>query len=130
MNIENLLVQRFKVISDYPDSPFMINDILTFDGIVYGMNEPQKFVRTPEKYPLIFKQLNWWEKRSESEMPKYLKHTLSDGKTTFHEVIKWDLSNPNFIEWRKDDDFGCFGMWSKDFNYMPCTESEYLANKA
>jgi len=49
-------MKKYIVISDYPNSPFEIGDILVFDGVVFGCNEPQKFERSPEKYPHIFKE--------------------------------------------------------------------------
>lgn len=52
---------NYQVISDYPDSPFKIGDILRFDGIVWGCGEPQKFVRKPENYPNIFKPIKMIE---------------------------------------------------------------------
>jgi hypothetical protein len=48
---------KYKVIADYPDSPFKIGDIIMWNGVVFGMNEPQKFIRNPENYPLIFELL-------------------------------------------------------------------------
>lgn len=48
----------YKVIADYPDSPFKIGDVIEWDTIVYGMNEPQCFVRNPEKYPKIFEPID------------------------------------------------------------------------
>ena len=54
---------KYKVINHYPNSPFNLGDILTYSGIethlgkLYSKNEPQKFVRNPEKYPHIFKKL-------------------------------------------------------------------------
>jgi hypothetical protein len=121
MDIENLLTPRFKIIADFPGNTFDINDLIT------DLNAIQ--ITELEEYPHLFKKLLWFEDRQLNEMPKFLKHTLS-GKTTYHKVNNWDLSNPNFIEWKCEEDFGNFGMWLKDFNYMPCTEAEYLANKA
>lgn len=40
---------KYKVIADYPDSPFKIGDEIVWDTVVWGMNEPQCFVRNPEK---------------------------------------------------------------------------------
>ena len=45
---------KYKVIADYPDSPFKIGDEIVWDTVVWGLNEPQCFVRNPEKYPAIF----------------------------------------------------------------------------
>lgn len=64
MKIENELPLGYKVIKDYPNSPFKIGDIIRFNGIItlegvmYSTGEPQQFVRNPEKYSHIFKQIN------------------------------------------------------------------------
>jgi len=52
-----LLSIRFKVMQDYPSSPFKIGDVIKLNGGVFGTGEPQKFVRNPEKYPQIFHKL-------------------------------------------------------------------------
>lgn len=136
MSIEELLKPRFEVIAEYPNCNFKIGDILK--PIKNATNnwyfiekeyEPVLLLEVIEKYSHLFKKLQWFEKRNEEEMPKYLKHTLSDKSTTYHKVKSYDLSNPKFIEWKFDDkEWGNFGMWAKDFNYMPCSEEEYLLN--
>ena len=48
---------KYKVITDYPCSPFEIGDILEWNGIWFGANEPQKWIENPEKYPHIFQEV-------------------------------------------------------------------------
>ena len=67
MTQKELMNTRFEVIADYPSSPFVVGDVIAYDGIVYGMGQPQKFTREPEKYPHIFRKMNWWEKRTAEE---------------------------------------------------------------
>ena len=67
MTAKELMNTRFEVIADYPSSPFVVGDVIAYDGIVYGMGQPQKFTREPEKYPHIFRKMNWWEKRTAEE---------------------------------------------------------------
>ena len=78
MTAKELIQPRFEVIADYPASPFSVGDIITFDGIVYGMGEPQKFTREPEKYPHIFRKMNWWEARTADQMPKRVMSALDE----------------------------------------------------
>lgn len=93
MNATELLIPRFEVISDYPDSNVEVKSILTFNNFVYGTGEPQKFVRNPEKYPYLFRKLNWWEYRKEEDMPKKLICKAIPGDTEVQEVLKWDMLN-------------------------------------
>ena len=51
-------MKNYKVIQDYPDSPFFKGDILKWDGVVYGTGKPQQFVREPDKYPHLFKLMH------------------------------------------------------------------------
>jgi len=61
-NQEIIDILSFEVISDFPNSPFKIGDIIsciciTYKGAVYSTGRPQEFVRDPDKYPNIFKKL-------------------------------------------------------------------------
>lgn len=71
MTAKELMNTRFEVIADYPSSPFVVGDVIAYDGIVYGMGQPQKFIREPEKYPHIFRKMNWWENRTAEELKNY-----------------------------------------------------------
>ena len=51
-------MMKYKVIADYPCSPFEIGDILEWNGIWFGANEPQKWIENPENYPHIFQVTN------------------------------------------------------------------------
>jgi len=92
MTAKELLTPRFEVIADFPNSNLEINSILTFDGIVYGMNEPQKFIRNPEKYLHLFKKLEWWEKRKIEDMPKKIMALLDRSKYVY-EIVEWDMKS-------------------------------------
>lgn len=71
MTAEQLMKPRFKVIADYPGNHIEIGTVIAED---YGRNHydaPNEF----EKYPAIFKKLEWWEERSIEDMPEFLKET-------------------------------------------------------
>ncbi len=124
MTVEELLKPRFEVIADYPNSGYEIGEIIECKKPLTD----EEFVNAFLEYPHLFKKIQWWEKRQKHEMPKYLKHTLSEGDTSYHEVSNWNLSNPKFIEWNNADksDFGDLGIWGADYNYMPCSQEEYM----
>lgn len=67
MEPEELLRPRYKVIADYPNSIYKIGEIVQQFG--------QDFFNTAffEKYPLIFRKLEWWEEIEEKDMPEYVK---------------------------------------------------------
>lgn len=75
MTVEELLKPRYKVIADYPSSPFFINDILP-NALKEWQRDNERTKATLnecEKYPAIFKKLEWWEEREIEDMPEYLK---------------------------------------------------------
>jgi hypothetical protein len=72
--IEQLLLPRYKLIADYPGSPFcdVLQPVLSVEEILsedYSMKSEEDI----NKYPHIFRPLQWWEQRTEEEMPKYIR---------------------------------------------------------
>lgn len=84
MDKEKLLKPRFKVIADYPESKFAIGKTIRpnrEDGVINESwvtpdgNGYWEFawIKNIEKYPAIFKKLEWWQEREEKDMPEYIK---------------------------------------------------------
>jgi len=71
MNKDELMKPRYKVIALYPDSPNKIGDIIHVYG--QGYIYPDKVEANFDRYPHLFKKLQWWEEREISELPEYLK---------------------------------------------------------
>lgn len=119
---EELLRRRFKVIADYPESGLRIGDILE-DGqkeFEWWINnrDQSKWTFHPEKYPAIFRKLEWWEEREESDMPEYLlmKHQSQKVKIATKHYVKATHSL-GFV----DED----GSTKSYVNYLPATLEEY-----
>ena len=127
MKKEDLLSPRFEIIADYPDSNFKIGDIIKFDGVIFGMNEPQKFVRNPEKYPHLFKKLQWFERRKKEEMPDCIKSETMVIKP------KWKRESWRGEEYwiaEHDPEYNRGFYIGTCFNltfFTPATEEEYLS---
>ena len=145
MTPELLMKPRYKVIADYPKSPFDVGMILTKSG---GTNNvftceqaiQKSLVWHPENYPVIFQELMWWEGRTIDEMPEYVKQSgMVDSAD--NPVPDWYVKvkkhfNAGNGEWR-DDSINIFCTedhregWSpavRSMNYSgfePATESEY-----
>ena len=119
MTAVELLQPRFEVIGIYPNSPFEIGDILTFDGVIYGCNEPQKFERHPQDYPNLFKKLNWWEHRKLEDMPKRLICKAIKGDTEIQEIEEWDMEI--LVGWTDKSKRECCSLLSfnPEFGYFP-----------
>jgi hypothetical protein len=80
MTVDELLEPRFKVIADYPHSPF------TVGAIMDKWNSISPDMQHYGKYPHLFKKLEWWEERQPGEMPEYVK-----GKKSVYKVKTYDF---------------------------------------
>lgn len=128
---EQLLQPRIKVIADMPFKPsqhmYNAGDILTDNGktAVLDQNGDPVFPCEWEKYPHIFRPLEWWEDRKIEDMPQYIKEV--DSLYKIGEVIKvaeWEYCDDDMIWSFRDEKDNCF-IWVRGF--VPATEAEYNA---
>lgn len=85
MTPEQLLQPRYEVIADYPNSPFKVGEVLNFKEIYpfsgFSFDIPHLGIVAPEyfdKYPRLFRKLEWYEHRKPEDMPEYLIGSASD----------------------------------------------------
>ena len=103
MTAAELLIPRFEIIAGYPNSIYAIGDLVEehvpdkFHYISDG-NHQYASSQTLEKYPHLFRKLNWWEHRKEEDMPKKLISMSSKDDPNFdiekeevYEILKWDM---------------------------------------
>ena len=112
MSIEELMKPRWKVVTDYPQSLFFINEIVFYDGL-WAKTDEVKVMVNPDSYPAIFKKLQWWEERKEEDLPKYLYHT-QDNKII--KIIRIEVSGIVHIT---------STITSTIKYYLPSTKEEY-----
>lgn len=106
--VEELLIQRYKVIAPYPRSTYTIGEI-----VVVGQMGKETQIKYFE-YPNIFQPLPWWSDRKVEDMPKYLQ---CPSRGTFHKVDEWHKAS-----------FIADGRTKKQLaNYIPATRAEYEA---
>lgn len=113
--VEQLLVPRRRVMIDYPDSPYEVGDILFCNlGTLWY-----------DKYPAIFKRLEWYEERSEDEMPKYVSYISLSKKERFYGNVK--TSDDNFQRARTFVEFKGIDMIKSWYGntVLPATQAEY-----
>ena len=132
-SIYELLHPRFIVIEEYPKCKFKIGEILlpvlraTFPWYHTNPHSPIAgiLLEEIEKYPHLFKKLNWWEYRTEDEMPMYLKHSHDKINYSYHKILKWDMNSlDGFVNLEKRQVCGLM-VWSPEYSYIPITEEEY-----
>ena len=110
---------RFKVIAPYPgmerNGNYKVGDILTDNKktAVTKENGDAIFACEFEKYPHLFKRLNWWDGLNLEEMPQYIFY-----KNEVHKIIKWNY------------EFGTSesNKWFFYADVYPATEKDYLNN--
>jgi hypothetical protein len=123
LSTEMLLKPRYKVIAEDTSGDFTIGSILTltqdFNGYKNINSGMFHRIERIDKYPHLFRKLEWWEERKENDMPDYLKSVKSNlivGVITWHTNhvtvgIQNDFFNREDIELTR--------------KYLPATESEY-----
>lgn len=107
MKAKDLLIPRFEVIETYPNSKFKKGDLLeripNATNNWYNHNQSlidaEILLEDIEKYPHLFRKLNWWEKRTKAQMPKKLKSLCCKDDADFDiekeevfEIIDWDMN--------------------------------------
>lgn len=120
MNTEELLKPRYKVIADYPNSPYTVGDVYKFKKKLRnsfyekenGFSPANLYA--PDQYPHLFRKLEWWEERNETDLPQYVKHG-QNGKP--RKVVR--IYRENIIEFE--------GGRTRRLNekYLPSTLEEY-----
>lgn len=83
--IEQLMIPRFIVVKLYPNSPFIIGDIVE-NWEVTGWQF--------SSFPEIFQPLHWYKYRKEEELPEYVKFIWEKGE--IQQIVK-------VAEWIKYD---------------------------
>lgn len=93
LSIEELLKDRYKVTAEDTSMNFKVGDILTKCDLPrfedhwvtnkHLNNRKHNYIYKPEKYPHLFKKLEWWQEREESDMPGYVKNFAEDGTIDF-----------------------------------------------
>lgn len=121
MTAAELLEPRRIVALDYPNSPFKIGEILEFDekqNMFYSPFEGDKIFYnvSVEKYPHIFRPLNWWENRKVEEMPKKLGSYMTSDT---YNIEEWDIKI--FVGYisKKDKTVCSLLSWKPEFGYFP-----------
>lgn len=99
MTAEQLLLPRFEVLEEYPNCRFKKGEIL--NRLKHATNnwyhtdensiKAEILLEEIEKYPHLFKKLNWWEHRKKEDMPKKLICKAIKDDTEVLEVKEWDM---------------------------------------
>lgn len=127
MKAEELMKPRYEVIADYPFNPYQIGDkvenISNTSVFLYARINDTDHLSSDidffDKYPHLFRKLNWWENRKAEDMPKRLICKAIPGDTEIIEIEEWDIDQ--LIGWRNKKertvcDLRCF---NPEYGYFP-----------
>lgn len=124
MTVEKLMLPRFEIIADYPGLAYNVGIILTpithnftyYDCEQDPSNKPIGF---PEKYPHLFKKLNWWEHRKVEDMPKKLICKAIKDDTEITEIEEWDMEI--LVGWIDKKSRSCCSLttFNPEYGYFP-----------
>ena len=126
MTAKQLLLPRFEVIADYPNSIYNIGDVLELKEITNSkiFHNNENFLvgnffnqEELEKYPHLFKKLQWYEKRKEEEMPK--KVIFNENPLEEYLIEKWDMIHLfGYIDIKQRS--GCdLTIFNTGYGYLP-----------
>lgn len=70
------MTPRYKQIADYPGSDYEVGEIIvgTSEGFIKWFEKARL-----NKYPHLFRRLEWWEERKFEELPQYIRHIKNGG---------------------------------------------------
>ena len=123
MTARELLQPRYEVIDDYPKSDFKVGDIIQCSDDLVNDKDVGAFLRkfkyNFDKYPHLFKKLNWWEHRKLEDMPKRLICKAIKGDTEIQEIEEWDMEI--LVGWTDKAKRKCCSLLSfkPEFGYFP-----------
>lgn len=83
MTPEELLRPRYKVIADYPGNAWEVGLVIPSEYHAIKIIT-DNMIAFYDKYPHLFRKLEWWEERNIEDMPGYVKDEAKMLKVTRH----------------------------------------------
>lgn len=139
-NIQELMKPRYKAIDGYPCSPYSIGDMVEFStsGTSFLCTRTQQYddfredivdvdnyftIDALDKYPNLFRRLEWWEYRDVKDMPEYVKQIMGTNKSEVYKIA-YPSQNGRICHEEREIEHGYFLRHAGFFE--PATETEYL----
>ena len=123
MTARELLQPRYEVIADYPKSDFKVGQIIQCSDDLVNDKDVGAFLRkfkyNFDKYPHLFKKLNWWEHRKIEDMPKKLICKAIQNDTEVQKIESWDMEI--LVGWTNKEKRECCSLLSfnPEYGYFP-----------
>ena len=127
MESAELLKPRFEVLAEYPNCDFKTGEILlpvkhsTYEWYHSDVNSDVcgLWLSDLEKYPHLFRKLNWWERRNKEDMPKRVISKAFQNDTEVYEIEEWDMDL--LVGWVNKQERSCCSLLSfaPEYGYFP-----------
>ena len=126
MTAEQLLKPRYEVIADYPFNPYQIGDLVqnianTSVALYAKINDTDHLssIEYFDKFPHLFRKLNWWENRKAEDMPKQVICKAIPNDTEIIEIEAWDMDI--LVGWRNKEKRTCCSLrsFNPEYGYFP-----------
>lgn len=127
MTTEYLLIPRYKICKEgYPDMPFVSEAVILLNGLddnkpFYSTQNEKWYEPYFDRFPNIFRKLEWWERRSKKDLPEYIRAKES-GRVVKAE--KWDMYGLKETSARTNAEVSGFCWFVTGI--LPATEAEYI----
>lgn len=116
--IESILQPRYKLIAHYP------GNVQPLGHIHQATGDPESiryWCEEKEQYPQVFQKLQWWEHRTDTELPRYMKY--ADNPDFVFMFLASHNANPRKINVRDGENHE---GWEFINNMFPATEQEFI----
>lgn len=129
ISIINFLKPRYKVIADYPGNPYPIGAIGTTDSEYWAQSNYRLIIsEAPDKYPHLFKKLEWWEHRTIEELKsvKYVKVITYRGYWRVGDIVPVNSFEGGSMEKALPTGYNLkYNHYQSIFELEPASQSEY-----
>lgn len=123
LDVKELMRPRYEVIADYPGNQNKVGSIIVCPDYDFTA---QYWIEANDKYPHLFKKLNWWEHRKVEDMPMFLRSDLDAKSPTFHKIVEWRMRELWGVIDPENRSVCSLMAFNPKFGYFPATEQEYL----
>lgn len=126
MTAKELMMPRFEVIAEYPKCEFKTGEILS--RVKYATNDIYHTDENAavggldlseiEKYPHLFRKMNWWENRKSEDMPKQV-YCKAVNTNEIFDIQEWDMSIN--VGWVNKERRECCDLraFTPEYGYFP-----------
>lgn len=118
MTAKELLNPRYEVIADYPGNTSVIGSVWECPNYDNDFTV-EYWVQSNDRYPHLFRKMNWWEKRNIEDMPKRLICKAITDDTEIMEIQEWDMDM--LIGWTDKQARQCCSLliFNPEYGYFP-----------